>query len=345
MLGVRAHPILLLKGVSRPVYKLPDYSRMVADEVRMRAYAGALAEVVRPDSVVVDIGTGTGVLALIAAKLGARRVYAIEISDVLTVARELARENGVEGRIEFLRGDSRALDLPEHANVIVSDLHGALPLFGDHLEIIVDARQRFLAPGGVLIPRTELLWAAPVECPEFYEHHLGPTTAPCGVTLEAARKRLRNLPATERDTLGREHLLAEPAHWGKLEYASVEAQPVTASLEWLVARGGVAHGVLLWFETVLGPRHGFATGPGARTVYPRVLLPFERPLPVESAERIRVDLWASAQGNPRAWSTTVLSHSGLERARWKQASFLAATGRPIPRVRALDEDVVPERAV
>ena len=72
-------------------YSVADYGKMIADSVRMDAYAAALERVVKPGSVVLDIGTGTGIAALIACRLGARRVFAVEPSSVIEVARQAAR--------------------------------------------------------------------------------------------------------------------------------------------------------------------------------------------------------------------------------------------------------------
>ncbi len=122
------------------MYSVAVYGEMMGDAVRMRAYAQALREAVRPGSVVLDIGTGTGIFAMLAARFGARRVYAIEPADAIQVARDIAAANGCADRIEFIQGLSTEVSLPERADVIVSDLRGVLPLYQRHLPSIVDAR-------------------------------------------------------------------------------------------------------------------------------------------------------------------------------------------------------------
>ena len=72
------------------MYSIADYGAMIADEVRMGAFVRALRQAVKPGAVVIDIGTGTGIFALLACRFGARRVYAIEPSDAIQVAREIA---------------------------------------------------------------------------------------------------------------------------------------------------------------------------------------------------------------------------------------------------------------
>jgi protein arginine N-methyltransferase 1 len=319
----------LVRNSRRDMYGLLDYARMVADVVRIDAYAGALADAVRPGSVVVDIGAGTGILSLMACKLGARRVFAIEPSDVLGAAEELARENGVDDRIEFFKADSRAIELPEQADVIVSDLRGSLPFHEDHLDVIIDARERFLAPGGVLIPERDILWAAVAECPDLYHGHVGPLSAPHGVTLNSALDRLRNVPSFQREVGSPEQLLVQPASWTELVYESIQSQPSTGRIERIVVRNGVAHGLLVWFEAVLGPGRRFSNAPGIKTIYPRTFLPFEKPLPVASGDSFEVELWVGPRGEPLSWNTTLRAKDGRTQYRSRQSTFLATPARPV----------------
>ena len=86
----------------------------------------------------------------------------------------LAAANGVAERITFHQTLSSALSLPTPADVIISDLRGVLPLLQQHIPAIADARQRLLAPGGVLIPRRDTLWAALVDDAKLYRPYAEP---------------------------------------------------------------------------------------------------------------------------------------------------------------------------
>src|SRR3984893_7272581 len=139
---------------------------MVANRVRVSAYAEALRTAIRKDSIVIDIGTGPGIFAVLACRFGAKRVYAIEPGHVIQVARDVAAANDCADRIEFIQETSTRVTLPERADVIVSDLRGVLPLFHKNIPDLVDARHRFLNTGGLLIPRRDVLWVAVVEAPD-----------------------------------------------------------------------------------------------------------------------------------------------------------------------------------
>ncbi len=156
------------------MYNIAAYGSIIADSVRMQAFAKALRQAVTSDSVVVDIGTGTGIFALLACRFGARRVYAIEPNDAIQVARQIGAANGYTDCIEFIQALSTSVELPERADVIISDLGGMLPLFQLHIPSIVDARKRLLAPGGVLIPKQDKMWAAVVEAGDLYSELTAP---------------------------------------------------------------------------------------------------------------------------------------------------------------------------
>src|SRR2546425_794252 len=130
------------------MYSLGAYASMIADRVRVEAYAAALRKTVREGSVVVEIGTGPGIFAVLACQFGASRVYAIEPDGIIQVAREVAVANGCANKIEFFEELSDRVTLPGRADVIFSDLRAVLPLFQRHIPVIIDARSRFLVPGG-----------------------------------------------------------------------------------------------------------------------------------------------------------------------------------------------------
>src|SRR5919112_632619 len=130
------------------MYELIAYAKILADTVRVRAYAVAIRETVGPGAIVVDLGTGPGIFALLACTAGASHVYAIEQDPIVGVARALARANGYADRITFIEASSRAVDLPQRADVMVADVRGMLPLYLDAIVTLADARDRFLRPGG-----------------------------------------------------------------------------------------------------------------------------------------------------------------------------------------------------
>lgn len=93
----------------------------------------------------------------------------IEPDDAIIVAKQVAIDNGCADKIEFIQGISTQIDLPERANVMISDLRGALPLFQHHIPSISDARHRLLAPHGIQIPHQDTIWVTLISDPEYYQ--------------------------------------------------------------------------------------------------------------------------------------------------------------------------------
>ena len=143
-----------------------EHARMLHDERRTGDYLAALARAVRPGDVVLDLGTGSGVLAIAAVRAGARRVYAVEGSDIADVAARVFAKNELDDRITLVPGWSRQIELPEPADVLVAEIIGNEPLEEELLETTLDARRRLLKPGARLIPHALTLYARPLLLPE-----------------------------------------------------------------------------------------------------------------------------------------------------------------------------------
>ena len=143
-----------------------EHARMLHDDRRTADYLAALAQAVRPGDVVLDIGTGSGVLAIAAAWAGARHVYAVEASDIAEVAERVFAVNGMEDRITLVAGWSRNINLPEPADLLVSEIIGNEPFEEEILETTLDARRRLLKPSARLIPNALTLFARPLLLPE-----------------------------------------------------------------------------------------------------------------------------------------------------------------------------------
>jgi type I protein arginine methyltransferase len=325
------------------MYSLHDYGNMIGDRGRTDAYAKAIANSVRPGDAVVDIGCGSGMFALLACRAGARRVYAIEADGIIQVARWLAADNGLADRIEFIQNDSRRVELSERVNVIVSDVRGALPFLGPAIPSIEDARQRFLAPGGILIPERDVLRAAVVDVKEFYERLTSPwQKAAEGLDLSSSRSLILN--ASYGISCTPEQLLTEPQTWLVLDYAVGTAAHATATLRFRIARSGTSHGLCLWFETQLFGDIGFSSGPaGSSTVYGQIFLPWLEPATITEGQEIHIDLRADLVGQDYVWSwnTDILASDGAPPKHFQQSTFHGANFSP-RLLRCHATDFVPE---
>lgn len=306
-------------------YSVANYGGMIADRVRMEAYAKALERTVRPDSVVLDIGTGTGIFALLACRFGAERVFAIEPDEVIEVARETARANGFEGRIEFIRAPSTRVTLAERATVLVSDIRGVLPLHRSIVPTIADARDRLLADDAALIPRSDTLWAAPIESAEIYGKRIERWDgAPYRLDLRPAR----NLAVNEwsKADIAPEMLLGEPRVLSTLDYRTIRSPNVQADASWPSERSGTLHGFAVWFDSELAPGITFSNAPGEpRLIYGQAFFPLTQPTDVASGDDISLRFSASLAGDEYvfAWVTRVAELHTRVKIESTQSTLLA----------------------
>lgn len=141
--------------------------RMLNDTMRTTAFQAAIHDTVTSNDIVLDIGTGTGVLAATAALAGAKHVYAIEMAgDMPKLARRFFEANGLGERITIIEGDSTHIDLPEKADVMVSEIIGNDPLDERIISTTADAVKRHLKPEARLIPNRLKIFTLPVTVPE-----------------------------------------------------------------------------------------------------------------------------------------------------------------------------------
>lgn len=314
-------------------YSLQGLGGMIgpASARRVDAYTRSLTQAIGPETVVLEIGTGFGFFALIAARAGARHVYAVEPNPLIQVGRELARANGCADRITFIQGLSTAISLPEPADVIVSDIRGALPWLADHLPSILDARQRHLKPGGLLIPGRDSVWAAVVHAPTHYERLLAPwRDTGHGLDLAAARKRVLNRWGKAHITP--EALLTPPQCWATLDYATLTAPDAKGQLCWEIKQAGVAHGLSLWFESELAPGVTLSNAPDQPhiPIYSQQLFPWLQPVALAPGDEVDVTLQAKRVENRYEWmwATTIRSADRGEKARFRQFTFDAQAWTP-----------------
>ncbi|MGF1539844.1 MAG: 50S ribosomal protein L11 methyltransferase [Pleurocapsa sp.] len=311
------------------MYSVNSYGKMIKDRVRMDTYLQALKQHIFPGAVVLDIGTGTGIHALMACQLGAEKVYAIEPADAIELARQIAAVNGYSDRIAFFQDLSTNIDLPEPVDVIVSDLHGVLPWFFQHIPSIVDARQRFLKPGGVLLPQGSKVWGAIVEAPELDYKYASPwQDAPYGFDLTPALKVSRNNCTKDRVTP--EQLLSARVAWAELDYRTIENPNVNNTFSLTAKRSGTAHGYLLWFDMYVTDDLQLKCSPDyPELMYGSAFFPLAEAVELKPGDalnlNIRADLVSKSQDYVWSWNTTLTraDRSQDPQVKFKQSTFFS----------------------
>jgi type I protein arginine methyltransferase len=286
-------------------YSLVEYQRMFQDEPRHAAYVEALTRSIKPGDVVIEIGTGFGVYAILAAKLGASKVYAIEMNELVRLGPSLAEANGVADKIQFFEMLSTDFHPPERADVVFADMRGSTPLYAMNVESMHDAATRFLKPGGVLIPSHDVMEAALISLPaSCHDAYVAWGENPMGFDLRPARN--VDLASLRSDRVLPEDLLTA----GEVVHTARFGVDLEGSFEtkWTatVGRNDAAVGLALWFTGNL--IDGVTVGPAPDrppTVYKGATLLFPEPLDVEANDLVDCRLRARKRGYDLEWTWQV----------------------------------------
>lgn len=311
---------------------MSDYGRMLRDPARLAAYERALTAVLRPGMRVLDLGAGTGVFAMIAARMGAN-VVALESNDAIYAAREMVQALGFADRVQCVHALSTDYEA-EPFDVVISDLRGRLPLYASHVPALVDAKARLLRPEGVLLPARDVIQVAPIE---LAEHHarLADTYVVSGLHLDAARRmELNSRQEFDPQVHGASALLASPLAAVDLVYGQAPPAVYARDLRFPITRDGVMFGVAAWFDATLHgdtPSYtsGLTAGLPLANVYGAAWFPLERPLTLVkgAALRLRVVVRPAADDHVWAWSGEVEGQRGTS---FSQSTFFAQARLPRP---------------
>ena len=277
---------------------------MLGDARRNRAFERALRSRVRPGASVLDLGAGTGVWAVTAARLGARRVVAVEREAVLVpVIEALAREAGVSDRVEVVRADARRVRLRREFDVVVGELVGNEAFEEGLVPVFERARERFLRPGGALVPEWLSLVAAPVVAP--VRLGLSPPFLP-SASVAALTGAHPAQPPPERARAARARaraLQARPAHGARRPTRCPRRGCASA---W--SDGRAVGGIAVW--VVMGLAPGVTLSTRAGTHWLPTLLPVEPQPPGPGRLEVEID-WNAAR---RRWSTRFTGTNGRSHA-------------------------------
>jgi protein arginine N-methyltransferase 1 len=241
---------------------------MLANSVRMEKYIQAMEKYVHPGTVVADLGTGSGVLACLAAKRGAK-VYAIEHGAIIEHARTLARANGLSQNIEFVHAHSKDFNPPEKVDFIVHEQVGMALIDEDMAENVVELRDRVLKQGGKVLPGSFELFIDPVQTrddrrlPYIWEQRIG------GVDFSSLKPDA--LPWTsgkgyDKRALEPDDVSVILAHRNRVLELDLNAPgrpviPEFVQYDTVIQQDGRLDGFCLYFSNFFDKELGFYTGP------------------------------------------------------------------------------------
>ena len=301
-----------------------SHRSMVFDGIRNAAYTRALEQVITPDTTVMDLGAGLGLHGLIAARLGAQKVYLVEPTVAIEVARKVAADNQLT-QVECFEARAETLQLDTRVDVIVSVFTGHFLLNEDLLPSLFHARDRFLAPGGRMIPDRGRMEVVPVSAPAYYRKHIDawgrfPETCAEQGLPELDYAAMRAYAANYMSYDSAKHLAAEhlatPVALMELDFMTASKAECDSQLHVTIEQDGLCHGWMGWFQMRLGDEWLSTSGDPTPTHWCPVFLPLEEPIEVKAGEQLNFALKRAEYGE-WTWTTT---HAGRKQ---RQSTFLS----------------------
>jgi protein arginine N-methyltransferase 1 len=296
-----------------------EYHRtLIADRVRNDAFKRALSAVIKAgETTVADIGTGTGLLALMAAKLGAREVFLYEAAEVAGVAAKVLRANRAR-TCHLMPCHSTEMQDPPKVDVVVSETLGNYPFEEHIIETLNDARRRFLNRGGTIIPRSLTQFVAPVVTDRIHRELCA--WDDCGFDLAVPKAMsLNNIYVR---TFEPKELLGagdSAQAWDKIDFCVANRSSRNGAARWRLAAPATIYGFATWWRAELAPGITLSTAPGsARTHWEQLYFPLLTPIAAKAGESGGIALrsrTAFEAGTHIAWVGTRTDAKGREIAR------------------------------
>ena len=299
---------------------LEYHASLLADAERVDRYREAIHEVVRPGDVVVDIGTGTGLLAYFACQAGAARVFAIEEGPIVDLARELAMVNRFADRVEFFNDLSYRVELPERADVLITETLWNFGVGEGMVGFLADARDRLLKPGARIIPAAVELHVAPVQAHRLYARLHDRPANRHGVDLAPIRRyQVNNVHMPRLDAEG---FLSGPTLLHSTELDESATPDFEAAVSVTVTDHGVLHGICGWFRARLAPGVVLDNEPPSTdSSWAHAFFPAHDPVAVRPDDEISIHIETTGEGTVWRWHTGV-RRGGRVLAAYDQTSAL-----------------------
>ncbi|XP_019455468.1 PREDICTED: probable protein arginine N-methyltransferase 6 [Lupinus angustifolius] len=231
------------------------HQEMIKDRVRTETYREA---VMRHQSfiagkVVLDVGCGTGILSIFCAQAGAKRVYAVDASDIALKAHDIVEANNLSDVVVVLHGRVEDVEIDEEVDVIISEWMGYMLLYESMLGSVITARDRWLKPGGLILPSNASLYMAPVTHADRYSEYIDFWRNVYGINMSPmislAKQSASEEPSVE--TITGENILTWPHEVKYIDSYSItihELETITSSFKFNSMMRAPLHGFAFWFD-------------------------------------------------------------------------------------------------
>jgi type I protein arginine methyltransferase len=295
---------------------IDEHRHYLTDAARVERFRQALTRALRPGMTVADIGSGTGVLGLLALAAGAARVHAIEATGMIEIARAVAVANGFQDRFHLHQSDLRDVRLPERVDLCVGDFIGRFGFDAGAFETYPLCTARLLTEGGTLMPSALSMFVAPVERADLAADAHFWTERRHGFDFSPVSEWAVNTGYPAHLSAG--DLLGAPACIGRLPTGELPpAEGIRREVDLRIDRPGTLHGLGGWCSAELVPGVEMTNSPlsADRIARRNVFLPLSSAVGVAAGDIVRARISILPLEVMVTWSVEVHGPGGLRQPR------------------------------
>ncbi|KAL9420366.1 hypothetical protein AB3S75_038025 [Citrus x aurantiifolia] len=231
------------------------HEEMIKDRVRTETYRAAIIQNQSfiEGKVVVDVGCGTGILSIFCAQAGAKRVYAVDASDIAVQANEVVKANNLTDKVIVLHGRVEDVEIDEEVDVIISEWMGYMLLYESMLGSVITARDRWLKRGGLILPSYATLYMAPVTHPDRYSESIDFWRNVYGIDMSAMMPLAKQCAFEEPsvETITGENVLTWPHVVKHVDCYTIqihELESIATTFKFKSMMRAPLHGFAFWFD-------------------------------------------------------------------------------------------------
>merc|ERR1719147_392314 len=244
---------------------------MLKDEVRTLTYRNSIwhNKHLFKDKVVLDVGCGTGILSMFAAKAGASKVIGVDMSGIVESAKKIVEANGLADKIEIIQGKVEEVSLPagiEKVDIIISEWMGYCLFYESMLDTVLYARDKWLAPGGLMFPDKATLYICAIEDRQYKDDKINWWDDVYGFNMSCIREVALREPLV--DVVDRNQVVTTPALIKEIDIQTCTKDdiPFDSPFTLQIKRNDYAQALVTFFNiefTKCHKRVGFSTAPEA----------------------------------------------------------------------------------
>lgn len=246
------------------------HEEMLKDEVRTSSYRNSIInnKHLFKDKIVLDVGCGTGILSMFAAQAGAKMVIGIDCSEILTSARQIVKDNGLDHIVTLIKGKVEEVTLPvEKVDIIISEWMGYFLLYESMLDTVIWARDKWLVPGGLIFPDKATLYLCAIEDADYKEDKINFWDKVYGFNMSCIKEMALREPLV--DTVDQNMLISNAVPILKVDITTVKKEELNfvCPFKLTAARNDYCHAFVAYFDIEFSKCHKpvfFSTGPRSR---------------------------------------------------------------------------------